>query len=127
MVAMDLFRFAIVIASPLAWYLNLLSFPLLCMLAALAGAASALFQNADVAILPRLVGKGHLVEANSRLQATESLAELTGPGVAGVLIDLLTAPVAMIVDAVTFLWSVFWLWKIRRAQARRRKRRWWKS
>ena len=115
MVAMDLFRFAIVIAAPVAWWFNLLSFPLLCLLAALAGAASALFQNADVSILPRLVGKEHLVAANSRLQATESIAELTGPGIAGVLIDLLTAPVAMIVDAFTFIWSAFWLWKIPKA------------
>ncbi len=112
MVAMDLFRFAIVLATPLSWYFNLLSFPLLCVLAALAGAASALFQNADGAILPRLVAKDHLVDANSRLQATESLAELSGPGIAGVLIDLLTAPVAMIVDAFTFIWSAFWLWRI---------------
>lgn len=115
MVAMDLCRFSVVIATPLAWYFNLLSFPLLCVLAALAGAASALFQNADVAILPRLVGKAHLVDANSRLQATESLAELTGPGMAGVLIDLLTAPVAMIVDAFTFIWSALWLWRIPKA------------
>jgi hypothetical protein len=63
MVALDLIRFAIVIATPIAWYFNLLNFPLLCVLASLAGAASALFQNADVAILPRLVGKDHLVEA----------------------------------------------------------------
>ncbi len=115
MVAMDLFRFAVVIATPVAWWFNLLSFPLLCLLAALAGMASALFQNADVSILLRLVGKEHLVAANSRLQATESIAELTGPGIAGVLIDLLTAPVAMIVDALTFIWSAFWLWKIPKA------------
>jgi MFS family permease len=112
MVAMDIFRFAIVIATPIAWYFNLLSFPLLCVLAAGAGAASALFQNADVAILPKLVGKDMLVDANARLQATESIAELTGPGIAGILIDLLTAPIAMIVDAFTFVWSAFWLWKI---------------
>lgn len=112
MVAMDLIRFAIVIATPLAWYFDLLSFPLLCVLAAGAGAASALFQNADVAVLPRLVGKDQLVDANARLQGTESLAELTGPGIAGILIDLLTAPIAMIVDAFSFIWSAFWLWKI---------------
>jgi len=112
MVMMDLVRFAIVIAAPVAWYFNLLSFPLLCVLAAGVGGASALFQNADVAILPRLVGKDHLVEANSRLQATESIAELTGPGAAGILIDLLTAPFAMVVDAFTFIWSAFWLWRI---------------
>jgi MFS family permease len=117
MVAMDLVRFAVVIATPIAWYFHVLSFPLLCLLASAAGAASALFQNADVAILPRLVGKDRVVEANSRLQATESIAELTGPGAAGLLIDLLTAPVAMIVDAVTFLWSAFWLWRIPKQQA----------
>jgi len=116
MVAMDLVRFAVVIATPIAWYFNALNFSLLCVLAALAGAASALFQNADVAILPRLVGKDQLVEANSRLQATESIAELTGPGAAGILIDLLTAPIAMIVDAFTFLWSAWWLWKIPKQQ-----------
>ncbi len=116
MVAMDLVRFGLVIAVPLAWYFDLLSFPLLCLLAAGVGGASALFQNADVAILPRLVGKDHLVEANSRLQATESIAELTGPGAAGILIDLLTAPIAMVVDALTFIWSAFWLWRIPKQQ-----------
>jgi MFS family permease len=112
MVAMDLLRFTAVIAAPIAWYFHALSFPLLCVLAAVSGLASALFANADVSILPRLVGKDQLVEANSRLQSTESIAELTGPGVAGVLIDLLTAPVAIIVDALTFLWSAFWLFRI---------------
>ncbi|MDP3736701.1 MAG: MFS transporter [Hyphomonadaceae bacterium] len=112
MVVMDLVRFAVVIVAPIAWYFDVLSFPLLCGMAAVSGLASALFANADISILPRLVGKGELVEANSRLQATESIAELTGPGVAGVLIDLLTAPIAMIADALTFLWSAFWLWRI---------------
>lgn len=116
MVAMDLVRFALVIAVPLAWFFNLLTFPLLCLLAASVGLASALFQNADVSILPRLVGKDHLVEANSRLQATESIAELTGPGVAGILVDLLTAPFAMVADALTFIWSAFWLWRIPQSQ-----------
>src|SRR5689334_11021858 len=112
MVALDLARFAIVMAAPIAWYFGLLSFPLLCLIAFGSGLASALFANADVSILPRLVGKDQLVEANSRLQSTESIAELTGPGAAGILIDLLTAPFAIIADALTFLWSAFWLFRI---------------
>jgi MFS family permease len=112
MVAMDIVRFLAVIATPIAWYFNVLSFPLLCAIAMVSGFASALFANADVSILPRLVGKDQLVEANSRLQATESIAELTGPGVAGILIDLLTAPFAIVADALTFLWSAFWLFRI---------------
>lgn len=115
MIATDLVRFVVVIAAPIAWLTGWLSFPLLCVLAALAGAASALFANADNAVLPRLVKEDELVDANARLQATESLAELGGPGVAGVLIDLLTAPIAMVADALTFLWSAFWLWRIPRA------------
>src|SRR5262249_61407905 len=107
-------RSVTVIAAPIAWYFNVLSFPLLCVMAAVSGFTSALFANADVSILPRLVGKDQLVEANSRLQSTESIAELTGPGAAGVLIDLLTAPVAIIADALTFLWSAFWLFRIPR-------------
>ncbi len=116
MIATDLVRFVAVIAAPIAWLMGWLSFPLLCVLAAIAGAASALFANADNAVLPRLVKDDQLVDANARLQATESLAELGGPGVAGVLIDLLTAPIAMAADALTFLWSAFWLWRIPRAQ-----------
>lgn len=112
MIAADLVRFVAVIAVPLAWLAGALSFPLLCVLAAIAGAASALFANADNATLPRLVNQNQLVDANARLQATESLAELGGPGVAGLLIDLLTAPVAMVADALSFLWSAFWLWRI---------------
>ncbi|HPN06990.1 MAG TPA: MFS transporter [Hyphomonadaceae bacterium] len=118
MVTMDLVRFALVIAAPAAWFFGWLNFPLLCLLAAGVGLASALFQNADVTILPRLVGKDHLVEANSRLQATESIAELTGPGAAGILVDLLTAPFAMVADALTFIWSAFWLWRIPKQQGK---------
>ncbi len=112
MIAADIARFAIVMAVPAAWFLGLLSFPLLCVIAALAGVAAAVFANADNAVLPRLVKDEQLVEANARLQSTESLAELAGPGVAGILIDMLTAPFAMVADAVTFLWSAFWLRKI---------------
>lgn len=116
MIATDIVRFVAVLAAPLAWLMGWLSLPLLCVLAAIAGAASALFANADNAVLPRLVRDYQLVDANARLQATESLAELGGPGVAGFLIDLLTAPIAMAADALTFLWSAFWLWRIPREQ-----------
>jgi MFS family permease len=116
MIATDIARFLIVLAVPIAWAFSLLSFPLLCVIAALAGVAAALFANADNAVLPRLVKDEELVEANSRLQSTESLAELAGPGVAGVLIDVLTAPFAMLADALTFLWSAFWLRKIPQAE-----------
>ena len=109
MVIMDLVRFALVMAIPIAFALGVKSFWLLVLISMAVSATSALFQNADTAILPRLVGKADIIDANAKLQTTESIAELAGPGIAGILVDLLTAPIAVIVDAITFLWSAFWL------------------
>jgi len=83
MVALDLLRFVIVIAAPLAWYFNLLNFWLLCGLAAATGAASALFQNADVAVLPRLVPKDQLVDANARAAGDQVAGGIDGAGRCG--------------------------------------------
>jgi predicted MFS family arabinose efflux permease len=109
MVMMDILRFALVMSVPIAFALGVKSFWLLVLISMAVSAASAIFQNADTSVLPRLIGRDQLVDANQKLQTTESIAELAGPGVAGVLVDVLTAPAAVIVDAVTFLWSAFWL------------------
>jgi MFS family permease len=113
MIAMDLARFAILIAVPLAAWSGFLGLAILLLVAMLAGAATALFENADTAYLPALVGKARVIEGNAKLQATDSIAEIAGPGLAGVLIDLLTAPIAILMDALTFLWSALSLWRIR--------------
>jgi Na+/melibiose symporter-like transporter len=55
--------------------------------------------------LPSLVGREHLVEGNSKLETTNSIARIVGPGLAGQMIQHLTAPVAIIVDAISFLLS----------------------
>jgi MFS family permease len=115
MLAMDLVRFIILIVVPLAAWAGFLGFAILLVVAMLAGAATALFENADTAFLPALVGRARVIEGNSKLQATDSIAEIAGPGLAGILIDLLTAPIAILLDALTFLWSALWLWRIRHA------------
>lgn len=117
MVVMDLLRFGLVLLIPISFYWGFKSFWLLVLISMACSAASALFQNADAAILPRLVESSRLVEANSRLQTTESLAELAGPGAAGLLVQWLTAPVAVVADAFTFLWSALWLSGIRVGEA----------
>lgn len=112
MVWLDLARVGIVAAVPIATAFGLMAFGTasfwgLALVAALVSAATAVFQIADASVLPRIVAGADLVEANSRLQTTESLAELLG--LAGALIAALTAPVAMAVNAATFLWSALWL------------------
>lgn len=114
MLVMDLLRFALVMLIPICFGFGLRSFWLLAAIAFLAGAASYLFQNADISVLPLLVDKRDIVEANAKLKFTESAAELFGPGAAGLLIQVLSAPIAIILDAVTFLWSAFWLNRITR-------------
>src|SRR5262249_53880163 len=62
-------------------------------------------------------GREQLIEGNSKLEATESIAEIGGPGLAGVLIQWLTAPIALVVDAASYLWSAVFLARIRSREA----------
>jgi hypothetical protein len=68
------------------------------IVAAVTGAATTLFQVADKAYLPAMIGKAHLIEGNSKLETTEAVAEIAGPGLAGLLVRMITAPVAIIFD-----------------------------
>jgi hypothetical protein len=113
LVAADLVRAAILITLPIAAWLHLLSMLQLYAAGALVAAASALFDIADHAYLPGLVGKDLVTDANAKMSATESLAEMSGPAVAGVLFQWLTAPIAVAVNAATYLVSALMLARIR--------------
>lgn len=117
LIAADLARAALVLSVPLAAWWGGLTLAHLYVVAALAGAATALFQIADNAFLPALVGKDRLVDANSRIEATEATAEIAGPALAGILIRTLTAPVTMVLDALSYLWSAALLARIRTREA----------
>jgi hypothetical protein len=113
LIGADLVRAALVFTIPAAAWLGVLAMPQLCLVAAAVGAATALFQIADNSFLPALIGPEALVEGNARLEATEAVAEAAGPGVAGILIQALTAPVAVLIDGVSYLWSALLLAGIR--------------
>jgi predicted MFS family arabinose efflux permease len=117
LIGADLIRAALLLAVPLSAWMGRLSMGQLYIVAALTGAATSLFQIADKAYLPALIGKDCVIEGNSKLQATEAIAEMTGPGLGGLLVQAITAPVAIIVDAVSFLASAVLLSAIRREEA----------
>ncbi|MEW5931400.1 MAG: MFS transporter, partial [Gemmatimonadota bacterium] len=117
LVGADLVRAGLILTIPAAAWLGALSMPQLYAVAAAVGAATTLFQIADGSFLPSLVGRDRLVEGNARLEATDSVAEAAGPGIAGVLVELLTAPVALVIDALTYLWSALLLGGIRAREA----------
>jgi MFS family permease len=109
LVGADLLRAVLVISVPLAYWAGSLELVHLCVVAAGVGAASALFRITDNTYLPELVGDEHLVAANSTIEATESVAEITGPAAAGLLIRLVGAPLAVLLDALSYLWSAAFL------------------
>jgi MFS family permease len=113
LVAADLVRAAIVISLTIAWAAGVLTIAHVFAVGAVVGAASALFQIADIAYLPALLAKRDLAEGNAKLETTEAIAEVTGPASAGALIAALGAPLAVAIDAATYLWSALVLGRIR--------------
>ncbi|MGW7046979.1 MFS transporter [Streptomyces avermitilis] len=86
---------------------DVLNLPLLYAVAFGIGVAQVLFDVSWMSYVPVLVkDRRHLVEANTKLSTTSSSADVAGPGVAGVLVNALTAPTAMAVNAVTYLLSI---------------------
>jgi predicted MFS family arabinose efflux permease len=113
LIAMDLVRGMILMVLPIAAWLGLLSMLQVYAAAALVAAASVLFDIADHAYLPGLVGKAQITDANAKISLTESLAEMGGPALAGVLFQWLTAPIAVAVNTATYFVSALFLWRIR--------------
>jgi MFS family permease len=116
LISMDLFRAAVVASLTIVWAIGLLSLAHVIMVGVLVAAASALFQITDVAYLPQLVGRAQVPEGNAKLETTDALAEITGPASAGILIAALGAPVAVIINTASYLWSALMLGRIRKVE-----------
>ena len=112
MITMDLLRAAVLATLPVAAWLHVLSFVQVLVVAGVTAGLSTLFDIANHAFLPTLVKRDQLTEANARISATEGLAEMGGPAVAGVLFQWLTAPVAVVLTSVTYLASALALGRI---------------
>ena len=95
-------RAALLILVPAAAAFSYLTMELLYAVAFLVGTLTVFFDLAYQSYVPSLVGRGQLTGANSRLEASRAAAEVGGPGVGAVLIELVTAPVALVADAVSF-------------------------
>ncbi|HVH30377.1 MAG TPA: MFS transporter [bacterium] len=113
----DMGRAVVLLSIPLAAALGGLSMLLLYAVGVLVGILTVFFDVAYQAYLPALVHRGQLVEGNSKLEATRSLAGLAGPSIAGVVIQLLSAPVAIVLDAISFVASGGLISLIRRRES----------
>jgi MFS family permease len=117
LVAADAGRAVLLATIPLAWIMGHLSLPLLYVIALLCGACSLFFQIAYQAFVPSLLDRTRLIEGNSLLELSRSAAEVIGPTLAGGLIQVLKAPLAIAIDAVSFVASAFLIARIQVREA----------
>jgi MFS family permease len=113
MIWADLGRAALLLLVPIAAVGGWLSLPLLLVVALLMALLTTFFDAADNAFLPTVVPQRDLVRANGALAASGSVSEFAAFGSAGFLVQILTAPIAMLVDAATFVASALLLGSIR--------------
>jgi MFS family permease len=116
MVWADLGRAILLGSIPVAAVVGVLALPQLLVVAFIAAVLTTFFDVASTTYLPTVVSRAQLLPANSALTASASAAEMTGFGISGFLIQVFTAPIAIAVDAASFLASALALGTIRQAE-----------
>jgi predicted MFS family arabinose efflux permease len=118
----DLARAAVLISVPVAWWAGVLTMWQVYLVAVLFGVCTVFFEVAYQSYLPHLVGRENLVEGNAKLESVRAVSQVVGPGAAGQLVQLLTAPVAVLVNAVMMGASALFVARIRKREARPERR-----
>jgi MFS family permease len=111
----DLVRAILILSIPALWFGGTLTMERLVLIALGLGIATVLFDVAFFALVPGFVTPSQLVTANSWLQVTKAVTQVAGPGLGGVIVQLVSAPVAFLCDGFSFLASAASLRMIRRA------------
>jgi MFS family permease len=117
LIAGDLGRVLALGSIPIAYELHSLVMLQLYIVAFVTGICTVFFDVAYQSYLPSLVDRDQLVDGNAKLEVSRSGAQLAGPGMAGILIQVLKAPVAILVDAVSYIFSAIFIGLIRRKEA----------
>jgi predicted MFS family arabinose efflux permease len=112
MMGADLGRFALVATIPITVWVGVARIELLYVIVFAAAILTVLYQIADFAFLPSVVEQHQLVDANGKIAASQSANEIGGRGLGGLLIQAISAPVAVAVNAVAFLGSAISLSRI---------------
>ena len=112
MIATDLAQAVLLAAIPLLWWVHILSFPVLVVIVMAYGTASVVNGAAAMSFLPRLVPRQHLQRAHARGDGADAVAMSAGPAVGGLLVSVLGAPLAVLVDAATYLYSAITLSRV---------------
>ncbi len=112
MIAADIVRAVTLAVVPALWFADALEFWHLYVVAAVIGVATVFFDVSYQSYIPILVKSEQVGQANSTLEATAQVARIGGPGLAGALLTVMLAPVLLIANAVSYLVSALFLWRI---------------
>jgi MFS family permease len=118
MVVCDLLCALAFLSVPVAALVGRLTVAQLLLVALGAGVARVFFETADQVYLPVLLRPEQLPEGNAKLQATQTVSYVVGPGIAGLIAQLAGAVAALLLDALTFLLSATLLLRIRTTEPR---------
>ena len=116
LIGTDLGRALLLATIPLAAAWHALGMAQLFVVTALTGVLTVFFDVAWQSYLPSLVERDQIFEGNTKLMLTATAAEVAGPGLTGVLVQLITAPLAILFDAVSFVFSAIMVMLIRRRE-----------
>jgi MFS family permease len=121
LIVCDLGSALLVLSIPAAKWAGMLTLAHLYGVGFLKGVCAVFADVARQAYLPTLVERGRLLEGNARMEIGRSGAQVTGPGLAGGLVHALSAPTAVLADAVSFVGSALFLYRIRGEDAPARR------
>lgn len=109
MITTDLVQAALLVAIPLAWWLGILTLPVLMLIVVGYGAAAVVHVAASMSLLPRLVTGEQLQPAHARIDGADAVASTAGPALGGVVVAAVGAPFAVLLDSLTYLYSALTL------------------
>jgi MFS family permease len=113
MIAADLLRAVVLLGIPVAYAFGVLSFGQLVISALLLGTGQVVFNMAYQTFYASIVPPESYVDANSKLSVTRGVSFVAGPALGGALVQLLTAPVAVLADALSFVFSAVMIGRVR--------------
>ena len=116
LIAGDFGRAALLATIPAAYVADVLTLWQLYVVVFLTGTCQVFFDVAYQSYLPSLVERDQIIEGNSKLEISRSAAQVGGPGLAGALVEIFTAPYAVLVDALSFLGSGLFILGIRKRE-----------
>jgi MFS family permease len=115
MMASDVLLATALASIPIAWWLGVLSMPWMCAVGFIMGIGAVIGGSAEQIFLTFLVGRDGLVQARAKFGTTDAASRLLGPGLAGILIQILGAPFAILFNVSAFVVS---LWNLTRIRAK---------